>query len=210
MRKVIFMGIFIIPYLLYSQDQVPEKFPDGKSYHSGFELSAGFTYENYIYETLSKSELGIELSLYENKGYFSHGGTIELSWSVDEEKSDAEKNVDIANIGTPITNINNLSVSYDVYLNLFRGFCFQPKIGLLARGNLLWLYSLNENKEDLETHKVSNVILGNISAVSRVEIFTSSQFSFYLKGEYELFNYPKLPFNLKNNFTLGLGLSINV
>ncbi len=207
MKKIFLIFLLVVPCFLYSQEQVPETFSDGEYNHPGVSLGVGVTRENYIYNSgLARGKWGVELTGFGNMGYFSFEGAIGLNFQFKD--SDIQENTIIED---PIVDISNISISYALYLNLMQGTMIQPKFGLSVGANVLSLSYLTKDKHNKVIDDNYLGIGGYISAVSKLEIFTSKNgSSIYLKGEYKLLNtnYPKPPFDLKNNFTLSLGISI--
>ncbi len=212
MKKIFLIFLLVIPCFLYSQEQVPETFSDGKSIDSGATFAFGVIRENYTYNSgFNKSEWGLWWGILKNKAYLSSGYFAGFFYQPTKKiENEVLNNIDMYDIDKPIADIGKLFASYDCYLNLLQGFMVQPRIGVSVSGNLLLLEYLN-SKENVPDNVYWGLgVGGHMSVVSRLDIYTSATLAIFLKGEYRFLslNYPNTPYKLKNNFTMSLGISI--
>lgn len=174
MKKILLIGLFLIPYFLYSQEQVPETFTDGKSTHNVLgTLEIEFPYNNYIYNHKSTNIWGLGVNIFGNVGRFAFGMNFTNSRQIEGE-NEKKKMVN------EISNMKAFKVSIETYFIPIRGTIIQPKLGLAGGLNSL-KFSYNKMKEDqsitIEDCSGRELFL---SAIGRLDVFITYWISLYL------------------------------
>lgn len=221
MKKVILIALLIIPCFLYSQEQVPETFSDGKSFRPTISLvlDGGFgkTTHNYnsssigSYKVNSIAESG-NLTFLVNNGFLSYG--LIYSWlSYDYLNHEAE------NYFIEEKNLINIKKQYrfgvEADLNLIRRTIIQPKIGLgIGYSRLKFEHTDNSYINSVSEPVYSKEYYNNlyISAIVKLQVYFLHGWFFYFKGETDINKYiirNKLPYELNHSPIISFGIGIS-